>query len=631
MTVRCTRSLYLAAFTAAACAFVGILPDLSHAASSTPVGAPTQLLPQSRAKDTPPPETLPASPGLSSDVMAPNPSVSGGTVEEAPSSNPTETVIGGIRSDDLAPLVLQADGVGTMDGLGPDLWRGTTRGLISAYLRRLPVPSGSLIVHDLADKLLLTSAAPPPVTSGATPESLIDLRLNALLAMGDVEGYVALALALPAGNDDVSTRARVQADFLAGDDGAACTEVSAPDRVASLKGEFWNRAMTICDVIAGRTAAVQLALDVQSEQNPNDDSTYVALLRAATAGRGSVANLSDVGPLEATLLRLSKADVAPAALREASALALRTIALNDNASPVRLEAAERAEALGAIPSDKLAEIYAAVAFKKDELANALTVAASDSSARGRALLYQAEEGQQVPAAKAEVIKAAFAAGKNAASAQAERLYAKQIAAMDPAPELTWFAVDAARALYAVGNVARAEDWRMLVARDPNGAMPLAGLWLLSTIANAPVGSQMAMADASGGAVSNPMLLKPLDTVGFASWLGTFEEADRPDRGAGALTLLDSLGVSIPPEAWAPYLDAAAAAGHPSPLLSSLSRAAEGDRSGETVLLGLASLGSGNAQKWSLDTVAAFESALARIHLGSDARALATEAALAAGF
>jgi hypothetical protein len=586
-----------------------------------------QLLPSSRAKDTPPAEMQP---GSTPDVMAPNPSAVGQPVEEAPPSNATETVIGGIRSDDLAPLVLQADGVGTIDGLGPDLWRGTTRGLISAYIRRLPVPSSSAAVRSLGDKLLLTSAAAPPVTSGATPESLIDLRLNALAVMGDAEGYVALAQALPSGTDDISTRARVQADFLAGDDGAACAEVSAPERIASLRGEFWSRATTICDLVAGRTAAVQLALDVLTDQNPNDDSPYVALLRTAATGRGSVANLKDVGPLEATLLRLSKADVAPAALREASPLALRTIALNDSTSPVRLEAAERAEAFGAIPVDKLAEVYAAVAFKKDELANALTVAAADNSARGRALLYQAEESQKVPAAKAEVIKAALAAGHAAPLGQAFRLYAQEIAAIDPAPELAWFGADAAHALYAVGNVTRAEEWRSLLARDPNNASAQAGLWLLSAIATAPVGSDTTMADASGATVSSPILLKPLDAAGLDAWLATFEEADRPDKGAAALTLLDSLGISIPAEAWAPYLDAAAASGHPSPLLASVSRAAESGRSGETVLLGLASLGSGDAQKWSFDTVATFDGALARIHLGGDARALATDAALAAG-
>ena len=67
----------------------------------------------------------------------------------------------------------------------------------------------------------IARAAPPPVTPGAAPESLIGMRLGALLAMGDVDGYVALAQALPSGNDEISTRARVQADFLAGDDGAA--------------------------------------------------------------------------------------------------------------------------------------------------------------------------------------------------------------------------------------------------------------------------------------------------------------------------------------------------------------------------------------------------------------------------
>lgn len=619
MTVRYTLS-FSAAAVVAVCAIVGTIPDLSYAGPGVP-GAPLQLLPSPKTQEVPP--------STSPDAVAPA-QTDGAPAADSSAPGSTETAIGGIRIDNLAPLVLQADGVGTIDGLGPDLWRGTSRALIASYLPRLPLPTTSPAVRGLVDKLLLTSAAPPPAAAGTVPESLLDMRLGRLAVMGDADNFVALARALPNGNDEVSTRARVEADFLTGDDGAACAEVSAPDRVASLHGEFWNRASTVCNLVAGHTAPVQLALDVTTEQSPTDDSPYVLLLRAALGNRTAIANLAGAGPLEATLLRLSKAEVAPAALETASPLALRIMALNDGKSPVRLDAAERAEALGAITTGKLAEIYSAVAFKKDELANALTVAAADASARGRALFYQAEEGQQVPAAKAEVIKAALSAASSAAYGQTARLYSKAIAAIDPAPELTWFAADAARVLYATGNVARANDWRSLLARDPANASAQTGLWLLSTIGSAPVGAPVAMADASGNAVAAPSLLKPLDSAGFKAWLSSFPEADRPAKAAVALTLLDSLGVSIPAETWAPYLDAAPLSSRTSPLLAPLARAAEGGRSGEAVLLGLAALGSGNPEQWPLETVAAVDRALARLNLVADARTLATEAALAAG-
>ena len=169
-----------------------------------------------------------------------------------------------------------------------------------------------------------------------------------------------------ASRDEASLRARVEADFLTGDEGSACAEVSAPDRLASFRGEFWNRATTVCDAVGGRTAQAQLALDLMGEQGVPADSPFAVLLRSALGDRATLTNLSGVGAVELPLLRLSKAEVAATALPSASVLALRTIALGKGALPIRLEAAERAEALGGISTANLAEIYASVPFKNDE-------------------------------------------------------------------------------------------------------------------------------------------------------------------------------------------------------------------------------------------------------------------------
>ncbi|MGE5537651.1 MAG: hypothetical protein ACM30I_03465 [Gemmatimonas sp.] len=599
MTAPCIRNL--AAFTVS----IALATALPAAAQTSPAGpglnAPTPLWPTPRSRD----EAPKGEPG-------------------SPTSEATETAIGGIRIDELAPLSIASDGVGTIDGLGADMWRGTSRALVSAYLPRLPAPSTSPAQRALARKLLLTSAVPPPAADGAAPESLLSARLAALAALGDADDFIALARAVPSASDEPSIRAQIEAALLAGDDATACATLSGATRVAA-KGEFWNRATVLCDVVGGRTAQAQLALDLMGEQGVPADSPYVVLLRDALGERKPVTSLAGVGPLEVALLRLAKAPLTPEALADASPLALRAIAVGGGDITARLDAAERAEAFGAIPTAKLAEIYAAVPFKADEMGNALTLAGNDSSPRGRALFYKAEQqARGVPAAAAEAIEAALASAREQGRfAQAARVYAADIAGIEPAPELQWFAQDAARALYAAGSVAQAEAWRTQAARagDASGDTPL---WPLAAIAAVPKTGVVTAA----GAVP-PAAPRPFDVAGFNRWVASLPQPERLPKGAQVLTLLDAMGARVPPEVWAPYLDAATAA-RSSPLLGPMTRAADGGRVGEVVLLALTALGSGDPALWSAETVGSVGAALNRVNLGGDAAALVLDSAVASG-
>jgi hypothetical protein len=495
------------------------------------------------------------------------------------------------------------------------MWRGTSRGLIAAYLPRLPAPSSSPAERALARKLLVTGAVPPPSEGAA--DSLLERRFAALAAMGDADSFIALARALPIGEDEPSARARLEAGLLAGDDAIACAGLDGAPRAAT--GEFWTRARTVCDIVNGRKEQAQLALDLMGEQGAGD-SPFAALVRGALGERSPVKSLAGAGPLEAALLRVSKAPVSPEALADASPLALRAIALGSGDIAARLDAAERAEALGTIPADKLAEIYAAVPFKADELGNALTLAGNDSSPRGRALFFKAaRQARGVPAAAAEVIESALSSAREQGRfAQTARVYANDIAALEPAPELQWFAEDAARALYAVGIAPQAQSWRAAAARTDGAGGT--GLWPLATIAALPA-----------SAVAGPGAAAPVgafDATGFIRWVATVPEPERLPKAAIVLTLLDAMGAGVPPETWAPYLDATNA--RLSPLVGPLSRAADGRRVGETVLLGLAALGSGDPSRWSPDTIGAVAAALNRVALGSDAAALVLDFAVASG-
>lgn len=582
----------------------------AFAAEAFAQGAPTPLFPPPKAPAASPPTAAPP-----------------------PSPSPGEAVIDGIRVDELGPVQPQSDSIGTIEGFGPDIWRGTVRSALTTYLPRTPAPILSPALRSLTRRLLLTSATAPPATPGTSAASLAALRLDRLAALGDADDYMALANALPDTGDEASVRSRMNAALLASDNDQACAEL---DRGRSFQGEFWTRAATFCDIARGRTAQAQLALDMLGEQGAPSNSPFPAVLRAALGERSRpIADLAGIGPLEAALLRRTQADVAPGALATASPLALRALALGSGPLAVRLEAAERAEAIGAISTDKLAELYMSAPFKKEEIANALSTAAGETSSRGWALFYRSEETQQVPAAKAEAIKAAFTAALGSSrdpwrSGQTARLYAKAVAAIDPVPELAWFSIDAARLLYIDGNIARAEEWRALAQRDSESAAAAVALWPLAAISAVPVDDTVTLTDATGTPFLQSQPAKPFDAAGFKAWLATLNEPDRAAKGAVALTLLDSLGVGIPPETWAPFLDASSTVGRSSPLLGPLARAAGSGRVGETVLLGLTALGSGEPDKWPLETVAAFDAALVRVKLGTDARSLAMEASTGAG-
>src|SRR5690348_4816092 len=143
----------------------------------------------------------------------------------APPPAATETVIGGIRVNELGPVQPQADSVGTIDGFGRAVWQGASRDSIVTYLPRTPAPIVSPTLRRLAQRLLLTRAATPPAPPGAPSESLLALRLDRLKALGDADDVVALAGAIPNPTDETSVRARIEAALLAGDDERACAAV----------------------------------------------------------------------------------------------------------------------------------------------------------------------------------------------------------------------------------------------------------------------------------------------------------------------------------------------------------------------------------------------------------------------
>ena len=501
-------------------------------------------------------------------------------------------------------------------GLGADAWANSDRPAIEAWLRDLPGDLASPSLRRLAVRLLLSSAKPPARTAaqGASPTmadavaaaqetDFLRLRAERLYALGELAGLNRLLGLVPQRIEDPwLARARVDGLLLAGRDRDACGQVAAG--IARYPQElYWAKAQVFCQLIAGQTDQALLGLDLLREQAPDSDPAFFRLANGfAGAGAGEAAAV-ELTPLNLAMLRKSGGTVPEEAAAGASPPLLHGIAGLAGGDPaVQATAVERLVEIGALPGERLAGAYGAFEFTGAELGDALAEAERGDGVRGRALLYQAANRENLAVTRAEILRAAFLAAEDA-----ERAGAMAGAAMPlidelaPSAELAWFAPLAARALYRAGQFERAGAWlsvlRLESQRQPDAQAAYAALRPLVRLAGGPEPL------AGGSAPDRGLLLFVLSrALGQEEDLAGVETGD--DRAAQALDRL--------------------------PQLLALGDAAAAGRRGETVLLSVVSLGPAAPADSHPLALGYAVSALSAVGLGGDARALAIEAALAAG-
>jgi len=517
---------------------------------------------------------------------------------------------------------LNPESLGILDrdhgGLGADAWAGSDRLAVEALLRDLPGDLASPTLHGLATRLLLSSARAPAARSAAAQPTMADavaaaqtsdflrLRAEGLYRLGDLDGLNRLLALVPQHVDDPwLAEARVDGLLLAGRDGDACAQI--PAGLARYPQElYWTKAQVFCQFAAGQTDQAMLGLDLLREQAPDGDPAFFAAANMLIAGQGSALSAGDLTPLTLAMLRKAGGSLPAAAVDAADPLLLHGIAgLQGGDHAVHAAAVERLVEIGALPGERLAGAYGAFEFTEPELNAALSGApgaSGEDGVRGRALLYRAANRESLSATRAELLRAAFLSaerdGRATAMAQAALPLMSDLA---PTAELAWFAPLAARTLYRAGQFERAGAW-LSVLRIAGQSHPE---------------SQEAYAE-----------LRPLLRLAG----GAEPLAADTARPAGQRLLRVVLSRALGQEE---DLAVAEAAETPQPLirlphLLALGDAAAAGRRGETVLLAVTALGA-EAPAGSHPLALGYAvSALNAIGLGTDARALAIEAALAAG-
>ena len=523
--------------------------------------------------------------------------------------------------------VVDVSSAGLLDdedgGLGADMWRGIDRTVVESLLPRLPVATASRAMQELTRRLLLTRARVPDGAAAAA--SLLGLRVERLAAAGDTGSVNALMGLAPADLSDRNvSRAKVDGLLLSGDTAGACADfqtlvVEDPEETYWVKGLAFCRALVGAHEQASFAAVLLRDLGVQ-------DPPFFTLLGVLSGDRGlALESLLDPTPLHIAMTKTAQLPLPVDAIAGASPGILAAIARSPNADlDLRLAAAERAEAVGALDATLLAEIYRSVTFAPDELSDAVSALQQLSAPRANALLYQVAEIQEVPTARAEALTLAWKiARERGGYGTAVRVNLSSLQALEPAAELAWFAIDAVRALYTAGDHDNAKRWFAMVQSNAtpgnaDAAMAVIKLWPLPFLRDARYQQGW-----DGVAVLGPWI-DGMDILGGS-----------PDQQAQqveiVLTLLAAFDFAIPEEAWSPLLQNPLSVSSFVPaagLWLHLRNAAERGAVGATTLFSLLALGKNGPAGADPIVLSEVVTALRNVGLDDAARQVAVEAAMA---
>ena len=486
------------------------------------------------------------------------------------------------------------DSVGTLSvdqgGFGNNMWQGTSRREVERLLPKLPVGSKSKTMRNLMRRLLLSSAkAPEGEPLNPNSRDLIGTRVKLLVSMGDIPAAMELIKKVPtAAHSQRLLRSEVDSLFMRNDNARVCSLVAS--QIRDLDTAYWQKAFIFCQSLAGEIDKASLGASLLRETGDNDQVFHGLLNQISGLEKYHIASLIDPDPLYFAMVRAAKAELPADVTSSNNPAILRTIATSPNARPeLRLDAAERAEAMGALNTQVLRQLYAGVAFSENALEHPLTKADSERSPLGRALLYRKALLEGVPAATAEVLSKAFKLARESQRYQSmARVYLPILKGIAPNRDFVWFIPEAIRALLAAGDLQSATPWFAMLssssAINEEAARIQIEIRPLARLAGALEGDDW-----------QPNML--------ADWWVGVSGRDEEDSDAISelarnrailiYSLLDGLGDKVPNVQWEALMNGPlhVPTVMPQPALwRSLESAASNSRVGETVLLSLLALG-----------------------------------------
>jgi hypothetical protein len=590
----------------AVCAALGLpaaAPALAQGISTQPLGAPVQLGPRNARPEAP---TTP--------VPAPD-AARAATAPPAAGLTPAPVQVQTLRAVD-------PDSVGVLDssqgGFPIDLWQGMDKPGVARLLGLLPRRVASPAMRDLARRLLLSRVSAP--AGDLAGESLLSRRVAVLFAMGDTRAALALLRnAPPNHNEDSLIRTEVEGFFLLNDNAGACRQVRA--QVQERTDAYWQQAVAYCLALSGQPAKASLVADILAERTGDVPPAFFAAMDAIGGVKNAALDsLAKPTALHVSMLRAANLQIPADAEGTDSAALLRAVAVSPNAAfAMRLSAAERALAAGALTPETLREIYASAPADVAAAEKPLTYAEQSWGAAARALLTLSAAGQAVPTARAEALQRGFRLGLEKGGYMPFVMATlPQLLSLEPAGELSWFARDAGGALFAAGQIEQAQRWwdyvKAEAGRSDEARAAAQAMWPLAHLAGIAGDEDVTAARA-------------------AWWEAAKSGASAAAKARIQFALSEALGGTVAPALWRAVLgDAKPEPVYvPSPALRhALAAAAADKRLGEGVTLALIALGEKGPADAGLVALEDAIRALRALGLEKEARAVAVEAAVAGG-
>jgi hypothetical protein len=613
--------------------FAGV--TLSPVFAQTQAAQPTLLVPTK----TTGPVTDGKLPGVQS-----QPSVSPKPLKPPPSARARTPIK--INVEELKKI--DSDSVGTLTeeqgGFGFNMWEGTNRSLVEKLLPKLPVNSSSRTMRALMRRLLLSTAKAPTKVNEAdkalSPDlslspapgmerdgELLVMRIERLSAMGDTDAvYDLLKVAPNRATDPILLKNEADVLFLSNDNSRACDLVLR--QIGNLDVPYWQKASIYCQALAGDHDQANLGANLLREIGERDE-VFFGLINSLTGiEKYKITRLTNPTPLHFSMIRAAKIKLPKDFTSSDNPVVLKTIATSPNAEPaLRIETAERAEAIGALDTEVLRQIYAGVTFTQETLDNALSTATTERTALSRALLYRTAMVENIPSAKVEILGQVFKLAREAGMFQlTARVYYNILKNLPVTQDLVWFAPEAARALSAAGDGVAAQIWfdvirttgladeKISILRDQS--VPLARL---------------------GGQIPN----EEWDTVKIDNWWNAETVRGKKPVDAELIharatllyNLLEALGDGVPGHRWEALLERPSQVTTVMPqsaLWQILNQAVDGAKRAEVVLVSLLMLGEFGPTQINPIVLRQVVMSLNLVGLSSEARSLALEAAVVAG-